>query len=114
LFIWKAIEPYPNDNLDELLPEGKKYLSSMRRIIDLLYEYGLYVIIDFHQDISHEVFGGDGFPDWALALDGKHKNPKPATMRDKKWQIAYMTNKLQRHTLESFWNNDLTNRESDL
>jgi len=114
LIIWKAIEPYPNDNLEELLPEGKKYLSVVHKIIDLLYEHGLYVILDFHQDIAHEIFGGDGFPDWALALDGKYKNPKPATMRDKKWQIAYMTNKLQRHTLESFWNNDLTNREADL
>jgi hypothetical protein len=114
LVIWKAIEPHPNGNLEELLPEGKKYLSVMCRIIDLLYEYGLHVILDFHQDIAHEIFGGDGFPDWALALDGKYKRPKPATMRDKKWQVVYMVNKLQRHTLESFWNNDLTNQVDGL
>ena len=35
------------------------------------------MIIDFHQDIAHEVYGGDGFPDWALAIDEFHVKPIP-------------------------------------
>lgn len=114
LVMWKALEPYPNNNLDELLPDGRKYLSLVKKIIDLLYQNDQYIILDFHQDIVHELFGGDGFPDWAIAVNSKLKRPEPASMRDKKWQIKYMTNKLLRHTLESFWNNDLTNDEMNL
>ena len=75
LVIWKAIEPRPNPNLDQLLPEGVTYLNLIKEIIDMLYSYGLFVIIDFHQDIAHEVYGGDGFPDWALAIDEFHLKP---------------------------------------
>ena len=41
----------------------------MKEIIDELYTRNLYVILDFHQDIANEVYGGDGFPDWALEID---------------------------------------------
>ena len=77
LVMWKAIEPRPNPNLDQLLPEGENYLNLVKEIIDMLYSYGLFVIIDFHQDIAHEVYGGDGFPDWALAIDEFHLKPIP-------------------------------------
>ncbi len=55
LVIWKAIEPTPNPNLDQLLPEGENYLNLVKEILDVLYSYGLFVIIDFHQDIAHEI-----------------------------------------------------------
>ena len=32
LISWKALEPRPNPNLDDLLPEGKEYLSYMKQI----------------------------------------------------------------------------------
>ena len=31
LISWKAIEPRPNSNLDELMPEGKQYLTSIKK-----------------------------------------------------------------------------------
>jgi hypothetical protein len=114
LISWKAIEPRPNPNLDEILPEGKRYLDYVKEIIDELYKRDLYVLLDFHQDIAHEIYGGDGFPDWALAIDSKHKKPKPSNLRDKKWQVAYMINKLVKNTLKSFWENNLTNTEAGL
>jgi Cellulase (glycosyl hydrolase family 5)/Glycoside hydrolase family 5 C-terminal domain len=114
LISWKAIEPRPNPNLDEILPEGKRYLGYVKEIIDELYKRDLYVLLDFHQDIAHEIYGGDGFPDWALAIDSKHKKPKPSNLRDKKWQFAYMINKLVKNTLKSFWENNLTNKEAGL
>jgi uncharacterized membrane protein HdeD (DUF308 family) len=113
LISWKAIEPRPNSNLDELLPEGKKYLSYMREIIDELYKRDLYVILDFHQDIANEIYGGDGFPDWALVIDEEHEKPKIA-QPDKKWQLKYMMNKSLKQTYKSFWDNKLTNSEEGL
>src|SRR6266700_540742 len=40
LVMWKAIEPKPNLNLDQLLPEGVQYLQLIREIMDALYERG--------------------------------------------------------------------------
>jgi Cellulase (glycosyl hydrolase family 5) len=115
LVMWKAIEPSPNSNLEELLPSGKQYLTFVKEIIDKLYSKGLFVIIDFHQDLAHEIYGGDGFPDWALAIDPFHGKPlKPATLKDRYWSIQYYINYLARHTLESFWKNSLTNVEMNL
>ncbi|HXV89242.1 MAG TPA: cellulase family glycosylhydrolase [Nitrososphaeraceae archaeon] len=114
LVSWKAIEPRPNANLDELLPEGKKYLEYMKVIIDELYARNLYVILDFHQDIANEVYGGDGFPDWAVAIDEDHEKPKTPTKPDKKWQFKYMISKSLKETLKSFWENDLTNLDEGL
>ena len=114
LVSWKAIEPRPNSNLEELLPEGRKYLEYMKIIIDELYARNLYVILDFHQDIANEVYGGDGFPDWAIAIDEEHEKPKAPTKPDKKWQFKYMINKSLKETLKSFWENDLTNLDEGL
>lgn len=114
LVSWKAIEPRPNSNLEELLPEGRKYLEYMKIIIDELHARNLYVILDFHQDIANEVYGGDGFPDWAIAIDEEHEKPKAPTKPDKKWQFKYMINKSLKETLKSFWENDLTNLDEGL
>lgn len=114
LISWKAIEPKPNPNLNELITEGHEYLTLVNQIIDTLYKRDLYILLDFHQDIAHEIYGGDGFPDWALAIDEDHKRPKASNLKDRKWQTAYLINKLVRHTLTSFWKNDLTNTEFGL
>jgi len=114
LISWKAIEPEPNPNLSDLLTQGQRYLSLVNQIIDALYSRGLYILLDFHQDIAHEALGGDGFPDWALAIDEKHNRPKASNLKDRKWQMAYMINKLVKYTLVSFWKNDLTNKEFGL
>jgi hypothetical protein len=73
LVMWKAIEPSPNSNLEELLPEGKQYLTFIKETVDKMYSKGLFVMIDFHQDLAHGIYGGDGFPDWALAIDLFHE-----------------------------------------
>ena len=94
LILWKGLEPLPNPDVDKkLLPEGEKYLNLMRKIIDALYARDLFVIIDFHQDIAHEIFGGDGFPDWALAIDEKHEIPQQPKMNNKIWAASYNLNK---------------------
>ena len=114
LLIWKAIEPKPNPNLEELLPEGQEYLRKMSKIMDVLYERGMYVFLDFHQDLAHDVYGGDGLPDWALAIDEKHPRLTPAGFKNKEWYLQYLTNESLKYTYESFWKNDLTNKDIGL
>jgi uncharacterized membrane protein HdeD (DUF308 family) len=117
LVSWKALEPTPNPDLNDLSAEGKEYLSYMNRIINELYQRNIYIILDFHQDIANEIYGGDGFPDWTIAIDEEH--PKPNLTQfppppDKKWQVKYMLNKSLKHTFKSFWENDLTNTDEGL
>ena len=110
LILWKGLEPSPNPDIDKkLLPEGENYLNLMRKVIDALYSRNLFVILDFHQDIAHEIFGGDGFPDWALAIDNKDQIPQQPKTNNKIWAASYNLNKTVKNTLKSFWSNDLTN-----
>jgi hypothetical protein len=63
----------------------------------------LFVILDFHQDIVHEIFGGDGFPDWALAVDELHLKPinRPILYIQKRaWYLSYYISPLVKHI---FW-----------
>ena len=122
--MWKALEPTPNPNPGQLLPGGSQYLTFLTHVIDELYRRGMFVFIDFHQDIAHEVYGGDGFPDWALAIDKDHPLPPPAGFSNKAWQALYVDNPapdliynlddLVQFTLQSFWNNNLTNVNAGL
>jgi hypothetical protein len=85
----------------------------MKEIVDELYSRNIYIILDFHQDIANEVYGGDGFPDWTLAIDKEHERPKVANP-DKKWQMKYIINKSLKQTFKSFWENELTNMDEGL
>jgi aryl-phospho-beta-D-glucosidase BglC (GH1 family) len=48
------------------MAEGRQYLGYVKEIIEELYKRDLYVLVDFHQNIAYEIYGGDGFPDWAF------------------------------------------------
>jgi aryl-phospho-beta-D-glucosidase BglC (GH1 family) len=120
LVMWKAIEPRPNLNLDQLLPEGVQYLQLVREIMDALYERGIYVLLDFHQDIAHERYSGDGFPDWAMAVNQQQDVPQTIDLRNIHWELEYTGTLLTRYhdlvraTLQAFWHNDLTNTQVGL
>jgi len=113
LVTWKAIEPSLNQE-PKLLPDGERYLQLVKQIIDhFYYKLGIYIIIDFHQDIAHEDFGGDGFPDWTIKKDIYYFLYKiysyflePEQVK-KLWFLRYFTNKLVKRTLEDFWENRL-------
>lgn len=118
LVMWKALEPTPQQQPEILSAEGKRYLEDVKRIIDALYERGIFSLVNFHQDIAHEIYGGDGFPDWALAIDPDHPLPAPPDNRDKLWASNYVLgvgdrSKSCRHTLASFWLNNLRNDRLD-
>jgi Cellulase (glycosyl hydrolase family 5)/Glycoside hydrolase family 5 C-terminal domain len=118
--MWKGFEPKPltlNDkNHSELDDTGKQYLNEVYKIVEELNRYGVFVIIDFHQDIAHELYGGDGFPDWAIGIDKDHPQPAPSPPDNAKWGLNYFDfpkhaphSGLVRNTLQSFWKNSLIN-----
>ena len=116
--IWKGLEPSPGGGLSQ------GYVDALSKFIDALYRRGLFVIVDFHQDIASEWYGGDGFPDWALAVDEKHPLPSSPPGSSSHWFMRYENigwpfnlwhdphwpwdpplNDLVRNTERSFWSN---------
>jgi hypothetical protein len=119
LVAWKAIEPEHHDPPGALSGQGRAYLEAVEQVVDALYQgHGMFVILDFHQDIASEAYGGDGFPDWALAIDAAHPRPRAVPSPSEWWGMRYYDvpgrplNKAVRHTLQSFWRNRLTNAQA--
>ena len=104
---WKALAPDPTT------VASKRYLDAVRTIVQKLFTLGIYSLIDFHQDIASERYGGDGFPDWAIV------NPPspPAVVKPwTGWQTRYgciswppALSREVRKTLQSFWKDQTTN-----
>lgn len=46
------------------------YLARVRQTVDLLGRYGIFSLLDMHQDVYNEVFAGEGAPNWAVCTDG--------------------------------------------
>jgi endoglycosylceramidase len=58
-FSWEALES-ARGTFDA------EYLRRYRLLLDAAHKADLHVIVDFHQDVFHAAFCGDGFPEWAL------------------------------------------------
>jgi hypothetical protein len=58
-FSWEALESVRGTFDTE-------YLRRYRLLLDAAQKADLHVIVDFHQDVFHAAFCGDGFPEWAL------------------------------------------------
>jgi aryl-phospho-beta-D-glucosidase BglC (GH1 family) len=116
--MWKGVEPTLSANV------SPDYLNAVRTITDELYKNGIFVFIDFHQDIAHEIYGGDGFPDWAVVVDERHPWPSEPPAPNQDWQLRYVQlpwyvrmasgiTKSEcddvRKTLNAFWMNDVEN-----
>lgn len=76
LFTWSALEPQPGQY-------NQEYIQTINRVIEDAKKYGLYIILDMHQDAySKFIFstaddnctnnqkGWDGAPEWACITDG--------------------------------------------
>jgi hypothetical protein len=116
--MWKGLEPAPGTNTNQ------EYLEGLSKVIEALVKEDIFVIIDFHQDLAHELYGGDGFPDWAIAVDKNHPLPGSPPKPNARWQLRYVDPpwyvrwlsgvsesevKATRNTLRSFWNNSTDN-----
>ncbi|CAF0798530.1 unnamed protein product [Brachionus calyciflorus] len=83
-----------------LYPEKGKlnltYVNEMKKIVNLLEKYGIYVIIDLHQDMMSSKFAAyDGFPLWFLNELPSSKFPFPWPLTNKSIEAnvfaAYIT-----------------------
>ena len=80
-----------------LYPEKGKinqtYVNIMTEIIDTLASYGIYTLIDLHQDqMSSEFYSYDGVPLWLLNELPAPKHPYPWPFKEKEiWDKAYFS-----------------------
>lgn len=52
------------------------YLDSIKSTVDLLGRYGIYSLIDFHQDMYNQRFQGEGLPAWMIDDNGLPAEPQ--------------------------------------
>ena len=60
--MWPGVEPVRGSY-------NETYLAEIRKIVDLAYRYGIYTILDMHQDLLTEQYCGEGVPPWAVKQD---------------------------------------------
>ncbi len=77
------------------------YLARVKQTVDLLGRYHIYTMLDMHQDLYSQVFGGEGAPPWAVCT-----NDLPVVHPPGRWSRVYGTAALQ-VAFEHFWNNDV-------
>jgi endoglycosylceramidase len=90
--IWKGLEPgtAPINDASICTPGAPRasgpgqfgaavfdtYVQNLDATIALLGRYGIYSLVDMHQDVYNEAFGGEGAPDWAVCTNGVTPAPK--------------------------------------
>jgi endoglycosylceramidase len=78
-----------------------RYLENLAKTVDLLGRYGIYTLLDMHQDVYSRLFLGEGAPNWAVCTDGK-----PVVPVGGRWSQNYRNPTLgiaEQH----FWANDV-------
>jgi len=68
---WKGIEPQPG-------AFDAAYLDGVARTVDRAAAFGIYTILDLHQDLFAEAVGGNGAPDWAVLGSSGPSAPGPS------------------------------------
>jgi endoglycosylceramidase len=87
---WRALEP-ARGTIDAA------YVARVRRLVRLAGVEGLWVLVDMHQDLWSERFGGNGAPDWATLDDGQPFVASP-------FPYGYLQPAVGR-SFASFWSN---------
>jgi endoglycosylceramidase len=81
----------------------ESYLRRLDGTIALLARYGIYSLIDMHQDVYSEVFAGEGAPDWAVCTDGIEPRP---VRNVPDWSVNLQGPGVA-EAYGHFWNNDV-------
>ena len=92
--IWKALEPAPG-----VYDDG--YLDRIARTAAVLRRHGVYVLLDFHQDLYNERYQGEGAPDWAIV--GQAAGDGPGARAG--FPTNYLVNEPLNHAYDAFWAN---------
>ncbi len=89
--IWDGLEPEPGVYNDSMFLCLDERISWAR-------EYGLYVILDMHQDLYSVQFS-DGAPEWATITDDQPHYTGAV------WSDAYLISPAVQTAFDNFWNN---------
>ena len=118
--IWKGLEPgtdpindpaictpgapRPSGPISSTPGSSTTYMSRLEATVSLLARYGIYSLIDMHQDVYNEAFGGEGAPDWAVCTDGVTPEAPACTWPN--WSVNY-TGPGVAQAYGHFWDNDV-------
>ncbi|MFC5404622.1 cellulase family glycosylhydrolase [Cohnella soli] len=89
--IWDGIEPKPGEY-------DAKYIETVRIQFRMAHRFGIYVMLDMHQDLYSSLFG-DGAPAWATLTDGHVYEGTEL------WSDAYLFNRAVQTAFDHFWSN---------
>ena len=112
---WQALEPGSGGpNQPQICTPGapgnahewnravaERYLSHVAATVKLLAHYGIYTLLDMHQDVYNQNFRGEGAPNWAVCTDNVPIVPKGG-----RWSNNYSNPTLQT-AVAHFWSNDV-------
>jgi endoglycosylceramidase len=68
--MWSGVEPVRGQY-------NSTYMETIRGIAQAAATYGIYTLLDMHQDAMSERFCGEGFPPWAVQPSGHLPFPEP-------------------------------------
>ena len=91
---WKAVEPRPG-------VYDQAYLDRIARTYRALHRRGVFVLLDFHQDLYNERYQGNGAPDWAIV--GRAAQEGRGVQAG--FPSNYLVNDQLNHAYDAFWNN---------
>ena len=80
---------------------AEQYLDHVAATVKLLARYGIYTLLDMHQDVYNKNFRGEGAPNWAVCTDNVPIVPKGG-----RWSNNYSNPTLQT-AVQHFWSNDV-------
>jgi endoglycosylceramidase len=92
---WEAIEPVRGEY-------NENYLNFVKQQVQAAAERGLYVFIDFHQDMFSRYLGGSGAPAWTLE-DPPEEAP---ALDDPGWVMRVFSDQTVLHAFDRFWANE--------
>lgn len=77
-----------------------RYLEQYAALVDLLTGAGLYVMVDFHQDLYANKYHGRGMPEWMCVDDGVPNLPDQGNLL-----LNYAVNPAPQRAFDNFWAN---------
>jgi endoglycosylceramidase len=112
---WQALEPGSGGpNQPQICTPGapgnahewnravaERYLDHVAATVKLLARYGIYTLLDMHQDVYNQNFRGEGAPNWAVCT-----NDVPIVPKGGRWSNNYSSPTLQT-AVAHFWANDV-------
>jgi endoglycosylceramidase len=91
----------PSDPHEFSQSVADQYLAHVAATVKLLGRYGIYTLLDMHQDVYNTLFRGEGAPDWAVCT-----NNVPIVPKGGRWSNNYSNPTLQT-AAGHFWANDV-------